>query len=235
MLSVPPWKARQNQRHYCDKRCYATAHATTPKTCETCGVSFVAKNYSAAARYCSNACVPRVGEDNPNFGKRHRGMWQMPAERRIEMSEQRTGQGNPAWRGGSPTNGKFQHQAYVRAWALQHLPQACAVCGAPEVDLGHIVPIRHFRPRRLAHFAQNLLMLCRLHNNRAHWQKIEPIGRRRPADLPFADRLPRSILAALRRGDSVSAPLPGCDYSPLGNLVEVVVPQTAKKKAARRA
>lgn len=224
-LHVAPWVHRARKRYFCDAECYLKEHATTPLICTTCGASFVPKNYSKDAKYCSRDCRPMHGKDNPNFGKRHTGLWQMPAERRLKMSEGRVGAGNPRWSGGSATNGKFQHQQYVRAWMLQNLPQACAECGRKDVDLHHIVPRRCFQPRRLGHFAQNLVLLCREHNIAAHWTAVEAMRARTPQAIPFADRLPPSILQVLEQGGSVSTPLPGCDYSPLGNLVEAVIRQ----------
>lgn len=228
---VPPWRMQGKARYFCGKACYLKDHATTPRQCAACGKSFVSRNYSATQKYCSLECRPMHGSDNPNFGKRHPGAWQMPSSQRLLLSDTRRGEGNPRWTGGSPGNGKFQHQGYVRAWALAELPDACAECGSAErVDLYHVAPMRYFRPRRLAHFVANLLPLCPLHHRRSAMAAHRAMKAGKPADLPFADRLPQSILAALERDGSVSSPLAGCDYSPLGNLVEQVVPQTLSGK-----
>ena len=48
------------------------------------------------------------------------------------------------------------------------------------------------------------------------------LAQRTPRLIPFADRLPPAILAALEQGGLVSSPLPGCDYSPLGNIGELI-------------
>lgn len=234
-VRVPAWKAKGQQRFFCDTECYQKDHATTPKTCATCGTSFVSKNYDKRARYCCQACVPMTGESNPNYGRRHPGMWTMPAHLRLAMSDRRTGEGNPNWKGGSPTAGKFQHQTFARAWALNHLPHRCAVCGEPGSDLHHIAPVKCFRPRRLAHFAENLLLVCEKHSIRAMLQNTQALQARRPRDLLCADRLPESILRALEQGGSVSSPQQGCDYSPLGNVAELVAPMPASDTAAARA
>jgi hypothetical protein len=220
---APRGQAEQQDRVFCSKRCYLQAHATTPLRCATCGSSFVAAGYRKTAKYCSPECrPPMAGENNPNYGKRHPGMFQHAAEFRLSLSKDRRRQGNPNWRGGSKATGRWRHQTSTAAWARAHLGTNCALCGAANAQLRHIVPGRCFLPRILMQFSQNLVMLCMRHHRRTTRLTNAALGSPRLRDLPFAERLPRSILTALRRDGSVSSPLPGCDYSPLGNVAELI-------------
>jgi hypothetical protein len=216
------WKAQSGQQVFCSAQCYAQAHAAKPKPCATCGQPFVSPSYSKAAKYCCMACVPRSGADNPNFGLRHPGLHSHSAEFRLWLSALRTGKGNPAWTGGSRTAGAWQHQTWVSQWAAQHLPHTCELCKLPAQHVHHIVPGRFFAPRLLMQFRQNLVMLCNQHQRQTVQAARSLLAQGTPRLLPFADRLPPSIHAALERGDSVSSPLPGCDYAPLGNIGEQI-------------
>lgn len=209
-------RAEAGRRVFCSLACYRADHAATPLTCRTCGKEFVAKNYSKEQIYCSRECSPMEGASNPNYGKRHPGIFHQPADFRLRMSQERTGEGNPRWAGGSNTTGKFQHQSWMRNWAVANLGDACESCQATSAELHHIAPRRLFEKPALAHFRENLVMLCTLHHRRADRDVRRALADKQPRAIPFSDRLPESILLALEQGDSVSSPLPGCDYSPLG-------------------
>jgi hypothetical protein len=71
-------------------------------------------------------------------------------------------------------------------------------------------------------FRENLVLLCQLHQRQTIAAATRFLKQGTPRLIPFADRLPQSILTVLEQGDSVSAPLPGCDYSPLGNVGESI-------------
>lgn len=217
---VPAHQLRNGRRKFCSGSCYYKQHATTPILCQTCGRPFVSKGYNKRTKHCSAECWPRSGENNPNFGKRHPGLFQWSAAYRLRMSEERMGAGNPRWSGGSQTNQKFQHQSFVRTWAMTNLEPHCAVCGSSVVDIHHIVPRRYFQPVRLAHFAQNLMLLCVAHNRPLGTVIQRAMKARKLQEIPYIDRLPQSILSALERDGLVSTPMPECDYSPLGNVGE---------------
>lgn len=219
---APLWKTQAQANVYCTSACYDQAHAATPRICPTCSKSFVPVGYSKAQKYCCIACVPKLGADNPNFGKRHPGMFQQSARFRLWLSAQRTGVNNPAWKGGSRTAGAWQHQTWVRQWAAANLPHHCEMCPDQAAHVHHIVPGRLFSPRLLMQFRQNLVMLCDLHQRRTVESATALLLQGTPRLIPFADRLPESILEALERGGLVSSPLAGCDYAPLGNIGELI-------------
>lgn len=207
---------------FCSKACYDKNHAATPRQCPTCEKSFFSKAYSKTQKYCCMKCVPMTGADNPNFGKRHPNMFQHSGQFRLWLSALRMGKNNPAWRGGSKTTGAWQHQTWIGQWAKANLAHQCAECSAPAGHVHHIVPGRLFSPRILMQFRQNLVMLCDLHQCRQVEVATPLLLQGTPRLIPFADRLPESILTALEQGGLVSSPLPGCDYSPLGNVGELI-------------
>lgn len=206
---------RLSEHNYCSKSCYLKAHAIQPRTCAGCGATFLPPN--PRQKHCRQACVPKHGAANPNFGKRHPNMFRHTADVRSRLSRDRTGSGNPAWKGGSRLAGSWQHQTYVSAWAAEHIGPNCEVCGKPGHS-HHVVPGRYFQPRALMQFRQNVVVLCTLH----HRQSVSAFGQAvrsgKPREIPFAERLPESILQALGQGDCLSEPMAGCDYSPLGNV-----------------
>jgi len=216
------YRADAQERVFCSAQCYQASHATQPQSCLTCQQPFVSKSYSKAQKYCCLACVPKLGENNPNYGKRHPGMFQHAAQFRLFLSAQRMGENNPAWKGGSPANGHWAHQAWVSQWAKANLQGHCELCAATAANVHHVVPGRLFAPRLLMQFRQNLVMLCDVHQRQAVEQGTPALRARTPRLAPFADRLPLSILEALEQGGLVSSPLDGCDYSPLGNVGELI-------------
>lgn len=215
-------RVRGQTQVFCSKACYDTAHAAQSIVCATCKKTFLSKSYRKNQKYCSNACFPRAGKLNPNYGRRHPGMFEHSAAFRLWLSKARRRAGNPAWKGGSRTTGAWAHQTFSSKWAEQHLPQGCEVCGKPHQHLHHVVPGRMFSPRLLMQFRQNLVHLCDLHQRRTVEQARAAIASGQWRRLPFADRLPPAILRALKRGGSVSSPVRGCDYSPLGNIGESI-------------
>lgn len=219
---APTWKARAQANVYCSSACYDKAHAAKPTVCLTCQKSFVPSGYSKQQKYCSIACVPKTGADNPNYGKRHPNLFQHSGQFRLWLSAQRMGKNNPAWKGGSKTTGAWQHQTWVSQWAAVNLPQHCEVCGSPSAHVHHIVPGRLFAPRMLMQFRQNLLMLCDVHQRHAVDAATPLLSQGKPRLIPFADRLPESILLALEQDGLVSSPLAGCKYFPLGNIGELI-------------
>lgn len=222
VFQAPNWKAQAQAQVYCSNACYQQVHAAKPLVCMTCSAEFVPKSYRKEQKYCCIACVPKLGAANPNFGKRHPGLFQHSGQFRLWLSAQRTGKGNPAWTGGSPTAGAWQHQTWTSRWAKANLAQKCAVCGGAAHHVHHIVPGRLFSPRILMQFRQNLVMLCDLHQRHAVDAAALAIDRGTTRAIPFADRLPPSILTALEQGGSVSSPLPGCDYLLLGTVGELI-------------
>ena len=72
------YKITHNDSHYCSYQCFLTTRKTrqpdVTKQCENCGKQFVVPFTKMGQRFCSNRCIPRVGnfapgERNPNFGK----------------------------------------------------------------------------------------------------------------------------------------------------------------------
>lgn len=216
------YRIESGQRVFCSAACYQQDHAAPELTCKTCGKSFFSSSYRSEQKYCSNACVPRIGEANPNYGKRHPKMFEHSAQFRLWLSKVRRLEGNPAWRGGSKTTGAWQHQSWVSKWAADHLINQCAVCGAAATATHHIIPGKYFSPRLLMQFRQNVLILCDLHQRHIVEAATTLLRQNKPRNIPFADRLPESILVALEQDGSVSSPLQGCDYSPLGNIGELI-------------
>ena len=157
-----------------------------------------------------------VGEANPNFGKRHPNMWTMPLELRGRLSRERLGEGNPNWSGGSPGNGRYRMQTTAVRWARKHLGTTCETCGADGAALHHVVARRRFRHPLMAHFRQNLVMLCPAHHGEADRLARAAIRSRAPHDLPYGGRLPEPILAQLARDGSVSWLPSACDLSTIG-------------------
>lgn len=216
------WRTKDQAKVYCTPGCYQAAHAALPRVCPTCVQPFVSKSYRATQRYCCVACRPMKGADNPNFGKKHPGLFAHTAQFRLWLSTLRTGKANPAWAGGSPSAGAWQHQTWVSRWAAKNIAPQCAECGAAPGHVHHIVPGRFFAPRLLMQFRQNIVLLCDLHQRHAVQAATPLLRQGTPRLIPFADRLPQSILEALEQGGSVSSPLPGCDYAPLGNIGELI-------------
>lgn len=165
--------------------------------------------------------IANRGEGNPNYGRRHPGAWEMPGPIRARLSRDRTGEGNPGWKGGSEGNGAYHFQTAVSAWTLERHP-TCP-CGAPATEAQHIVPRRWFADVRMAHFAENLIGLCVSCHRSADKTAYSARRRGQGIRLRYAERLPESILAQLRRGDSVSLLPRGLDWDPLGNVAEEVL------------
>lgn len=191
------------------------------RPCETCQKPI--DQLERRARFCSVTCMgaANAGGGNPNFGRRHPGMWEMPGEIRARMSDTRVGPGNPAWTGGSKHNGHFRFQAFVSRWCLENYP-TCP-CGAPATEVQHVIPRRWFADVRMANFAENLLGMCLACHRPADGRALRMSRRGRAHDLLHAERLPESILVQLRTDGSVSRLPKGLDWSPLGNVAEEVL------------
>lgn len=211
----------QPTRRFCSNACYLVYHAAERKTCPTCGREFV--SYDRRRIYCSRPCVPMKGEANPNYGKRHPKMFRHSAEVRLRLSESRLGHGNPRWKGGTKNNGRYRMQTWVNQWMKEHVGDRCEVCGEAPAHVHHIVARRLFPNPIMAHFRQNLVMLCTKHHAEADRLARQALQERRVHDLPFADRLPQSILAQLAQGGSVSRLTAACDFSPLGTAAQLAI------------
>jgi hypothetical protein len=207
------------------------------RTCPTCGEDF-ATDPSTDSTYCSHECMREhykermKGENNPNYGNRHEDMWTMPAEMRKDLSEARMGENNPNWVDGSPRNGQWRFQTQVYNWAEQHLGTECTLCGEEDLNVHHVVPRRFFEEIPMAHFASNLVPLCRSCHARVDHKVRDLLVEDRAREIPFADRLPGPILDQLKMDGSVSRVPPAVDYSPLGNVAGQVIPSGAFDKDA---
>lgn len=215
----------EKNRRFCSNACYQVYHAATPRTCPTCGKEFVPLSYSKHQVYCCRACVPMTGEDNPNYGKRHPNMFSQTAEVRRKLSVSRLGAGNPRWDGGRWGTGKYRMQTWVSRWAIEHLGTKCAVCGTDGATLHHIVARTRFRHVIMAHFRQNLVMLCVAHHAEADKAARAALKTGIVQDIPFSDRLPEPILAQLAQDGSVSRLPRECGFEPLGTAAESMIPQ----------
>lgn len=202
------------------------------RTCPTCGEDF-ATDPSTDSTYCSKECMAEhyktrfQGPNNPNFGNRHEDMWTMPAEMRKKLSESRMGENNPNWVDGSPRNGQWRFQTQIYNWAERHLGTECMVCGEKDLNVHHIVPRRFFEKIPMAHFASNLVPLCRSCHAKVDHKLRDLLEVDKAREIPFADHPPESILRQLEKDGSVSHVPPSVDYSPLGNVVEEVIPSDA--------
>lgn len=170
--------------------------------CPTCSRPFELNGHEKT--YCSSACKPRAGSSNPNYGKRHPGMFQHSPEVRALLSDAHLGAGNPNWKGGGSDPGARRMQTYARKWALRHIGHSCQQCSATEdLEVHHVVARRYFQDHRLSHFPQNLMVLCR----KCH-RSVDGNQRKDKAQLheiPFVDRVPQSILDLIARDGSVSS------------------------------
>lgn len=188
-----PFQTNSPASRWCSDACRS-------KTCKTCGVVFVPT--SPTSIYCSRACVPCHGESNPNYGKRHPGMFHHSTELRGHLSKSRMGSNNPNWKGGGKNVGKCRHQSYARIWALQNISDTCEVCGADSnLEVHHIVSRKLFADPKLANFRDNLMVLCKKHHRQADGNQHTQKSKR---DTPFLNRLPESILDQLKQDGLVS-------------------------------
>jgi hypothetical protein len=162
------------------------------------------------------------GEGNPNYGNRHPGIWEMPAEMRAKLSRQRSGEGNPNWVAGDCIGDKFSYRHHVWRWAESNLELYCRECGESQVDLHHIVPRRLFEPPAASNFVANLVPLCRsCHATADH--RVRAVENSKPRQIPFASHLPEPILQQLKKDGLVSRLPQSVDLSPLGNVASEVV------------
>lgn len=222
------WQSKETERRFCSMECYQEHHATDreERRCEVCGDTFL--RYSDDARFCSRECFGEWqseayrGEGNPNYGNRNPGMWTMPGEMRAQLSQGRMGADNPNWLDGRGA-GRYRFQTFVSEWAREHLGSTCERCGDEDVEVHHIVAVHRFPEVPMAHFRQNLAVLCIACHRGLDAQGRKAIDEGRTRDLPFADRLPAPILDQLGRGGSVSWLPDEVDFQPLGNAAEEVV------------
>jgi hypothetical protein len=166
-----------------------------------------------------------TGENNPNFGNHHPDIWTMPGAMRAELSEDRLGEKNPRWSGGSDRNGKWRFQTFVRRWVVENLDASCHRCGAVEIDVHHIVPREYFEEIPMSNFRSNLLPLCRECHRNVDPEVSHHLENGRPRKIPFADHLPEPILVQLGTDGLVSHLPEDVDLSPLGNVAEEVIPE----------
>lgn len=208
------FRPRTPNHSYCSVACRQTP-------CPVCGKLF--ERLEVRKQHCSNKCRGKAwkGSGNPNFGKRHPGIYQVPGEIRARYSEERMGAGNPAWKGGSVGNGRYRFQTYVSRWVLDGCRNC--VCGAKATEAQHVVPRRWFRDVRMANFAENLIGLCRSCHRNADWHAYRRMRKGLDLRLRFSERLPASILHQLQTDGSVSRLPPGLDWSPLGNAAAAVL------------
>lgn len=216
-------RACEKSRRFCSNACYQVHHAATPRICPTCGRAFVPRSYNKQQVHCCQACVPMTGPDNPNYGKRRPNMFSHSAEVRRRLSVSRLGAGNPRWDGGRWGTGKYRMQTWVSRWAAERLGTRCAVCGAGDAVLHHIVARTHFQHVIMAHFRQNLVMLCVGHHAEADKAARVALKAGTVRGIPFSDRLPESILAQLAQDGSVSQLPRECDFEPIGNAAESMI------------
>lgn len=198
------------KRRFCSPRCQYAAARVPRKipVCARCQRQFDTDRPAAPPRYCSPECRA------PSF---HATRWQMPPEMRARFSERRQGPGNPMWQGGPSNALALRHRAFA-AWGQKRLPHRCEQCGRNHgrMEMHHIVSKRRFQRAELAHFAQNLAVLCCRCHRTADAAARRAIREQNESAYPFGDRLPHAILRELIRDGLVSRLSPECDWSPLG-------------------
>jgi hypothetical protein len=167
------------------------------------------------------------GEANPNYGNEHEDMWTMPAEMRARFSEAQMGENNPNWVDGGPREGQWRFQTAIYNWAEQELGVECRECAEDDLNVHHIAPRRLFEEIPMAHFASNLVPLCRSCHAKVDHKVRDLLAEGKVRQIPFADRLPEPILVQLGTDGSVSRLPRPVDFSPLGNVAEEVIPVDA--------
>jgi 5-methylcytosine-specific restriction endonuclease McrA len=122
-----------------------------PTTCSYCDRSFDDKsdgrNRKSGKAYCSLECC----------------------------NAHRTGENNPAWRGGHPEYYGSEWRAARRA-ARKRDGKCCRRCGkmtSRALDVHHIVPVGSFKNPNDAHFLSNLVCLCHRCHMIVEWNGID--------------------------------------------------------------
>ncbi|MFI5229944.1 MAG: HNH endonuclease [Gemmatimonadales bacterium] len=197
---------------FCSRACSSKGRRMAParhrgsvaRPCQKCGVLFEQPERSRR-RYCSRAC-------------RYAHGWEMPAEIRERFSRDRRRGGNPNWQGGR-TAGLYRLHTAFAAWGRRNLPARCELCGSGgPLEMHHIASKRRFAFPVMAHFRQNLAVLCVPCHRRTDGRARRALRAGNAAAFPLGDRLPESILRQLVQDGSVSALDPVCDFAPLGNV-----------------
>lgn len=208
-----------HSHNYCSVQCrHIGQRDRKTLTCPTCLNDFevVAGAYRV---HCSTDCMAEAyrqrlkGEGNPNYGNRYVGAWQMPGETRLHLSKMKRGRGNPNHKSGS-TDQKRLFGGYVSRWAAENLSASCESCDTDATCTHHIVPRRLFAHHAQSHFRRNLVRLC----HSCHKTVETQIDEAQIRQIPFADRLPESILLQLETDGFVSRLPEDVDLSPLGNV-----------------
>lgn len=136
-----------------------------------------------------------IGRSPWNRGKRYRAEWTHKEETRLLISAQKTGAGNPQWRGGITPEGQVLRKPVMalRNEVYARDSHTCRLCGKPggRLTLHHIVPV-WARPD-LADDETNVVTICRpchLMLNGRELEYVEHFGRSL-AEIPAAAQPPQ--------------------------------------------
>jgi thymidylate synthase (FAD) len=117
-----------------------------------------------------------------NRGRRYKGGWKHTDETRRLLSEQKSGAGNPQWKGGVTPDGLVLRRPLIerRQEVYKRDEWRCRLCGnhSNELTLHHVLPV-WARPD-LADDEQNVVSLCRpchLSVNTRELEYVERFGR----------------------------------------------------------
>lgn len=194
--------SKQSSTRFCSRECMNTSQRRqVTKTCEFCGDTYQKRRSRASeSRFCSRTCKdthkreqppptvsvqccfcrewierePYEASSNSRFycGIECRGKW---------VSENKSGENNPNWKGG-PTHAFGENWLAVRRRVLERdvVCQACGEDGNERLlDVHHIVPRSEFDEVEQSNTMLNLVVLCRRCHKLAEEDSIpcpHPVG-----------------------------------------------------------
>lgn len=136
-----------------------------------------------------------VGRTPWNQGKRYRAGWAHSDDTRLRLSEQKTGEGNPRWKGGITREGVALRRPLLarREEIYTRDAHTCRLCGVRggRLTLHHVIPV-WARPD-LADDVANVATVCRpchLSLNGRELEYVEHFGRSL-AEVPAEARAPQ--------------------------------------------
>lgn len=193
---VKPFCSRSCQNKHMTRENH---HAYVPKgKCPTCNTELTRTDVT----YCSEACVPRTGEDNPKYLQR----LDIPCDECGEML-QRTetlmnptnfctmecknayharlmrGKNNPRYKNGMCKSYTRQREAYkgftlkIRKAVRKRDNNTCQVCGKTKEEHGMNMHVHHVDYNKGNNSQDNLICVCRychgiIHGDENKWQEI---------------------------------------------------------------
>ena len=149
-------------------------HLSRTKTAVDLHIFYVLKlrkkgySQSILCDYCGKKFTRPPSLINKTWGnfcnRKCRGKW---------ISEHINGEQHPNWQGGSLPHYRGAWRAVQRE-ARHKAKGYCQICGVSIVELGrkldvhHIIPVRQFLMPNMAHYARNVICLCRSCHIKAH-------------------------------------------------------------------